>query len=382
MQPEPFQINVAQEILDDLKRRLARTRWTDEVNGAGWDYGTNLSYLKELAAYWQEKYNWRTQEAALNQLHHFKVEVDGLSIHFIHERGKGSNPMPIILSHGWPDSFYRFVKVIPMLSDPASYGGEAADSFDVIVPSLPGYGFSERPHEPGMNQEQMAELWTKLMTDVLGYHKFAAAAGDMGRTVTERLAWRHPELLYGIHLTDMSYNIQEMPDPSTLSEAEKKYMEAGQKWGMAEGAYGMIQGTKPQTLSYGLNDSPVGLAGWLVEKFRAWSDCNGDVEKRFSKDELLTNLMIYWVTETINSANRLYKETLSLPQMKADEHIDVPAAFAIFPKDMVPLPRESAERVFNVQRWTEMPRGGHFAAFEEPELYAEDVRAFFRQFRS
>jgi pimeloyl-ACP methyl ester carboxylesterase len=379
MSVQSFEIGVPQETLEDLRRRLELTRWTDEVAGAGWDYGTNLAYLKELVGYWQDGFDWREQEAKLHEFAQFRAGVDGLGIHFVHERGKGPNPMPIILTHGWPDSFYRFHKIIPMLTDPAQFGGDPADSFDVVVPSVPGYGFSDRPRERGLGSSQTADLFTKLMRDVLGYERFAAHGGDVGSGVTESVAARHPGALVGIHLTDVPYWHVFAASPEGLSEAEREYLEKGNEWGMQEGAYAVLQSTRPQTPAYALNDSPAGLAAWIVEKFRAWSDCEGDVEKRFTKDELLTNITIYWVTQTIGSSFRMYYETNRVRPTAASR--DVLAGFAIFPKDIVPAPREFGERAFNVERWTEMPRGGHFAAMEEPELLAEDLRDFFRPLR-
>jgi pimeloyl-ACP methyl ester carboxylesterase len=382
MPVESFTINVSQSVLDDLRERLARTRWPDEIEGAGWDYGTNLGYLRSLVTYWQNQFDWRAQEARLNQFAQFRAEIDGFGIHFIHESGKGPHPLPLIISHGWPDSFFRMYKIIPMLTDPASYGGDPGDSFDVIVPSLPGYGFSDRPRQRGMTPSRTAELWARLMTEVLGYQRFAAAGGDIGSGVTRFLALTHPDLLVGIHLTDAGgYALT--PDMSDLSEAEKQFLNTVQQWRMQEGAYAMMHSTRPQTLAYGLNDSPVGLAAWILEKFRAWSDCDGDVERRFSKDELLTNIMIYWVTETINSSVRMYYETMRMSAaLKPGQRIEVPAGVALFPKDLLLAPREWAERSLRIQRWNLMPRGGHFAALEEPGLLAEDIRAFFRPLRA
>src|SRR5215469_12425176 len=297
MSIQAFTITIAQRTLDDLRERLARTRWPDEVEGAEWDYGTDSAYLKMLVDYWQQHFDWRAQEAMLNRFAQFRAEIDGFGIHFIHERGKGSNPLPIVITHGWPDSFYRMHKIIPRLSDPTSSGGSPFDSFDVIVPSLPGYGFSDRPHQRGMTPKRTADLWARLMTEVLGYRRFAAAGGDIGGGVTRLLALSHPDLLTGIHLTDVGLPAL-TPDQSDLTFAEKQYLSAVEQWRAQESAYAMMHSTKPQTVAYGLNDSPAGLAGWIVEKFRAWSDCNGDVEKRFSKDELLTNIMIYWVSQT------------------------------------------------------------------------------------
>ena len=385
MRVESFTINVAQSNLDDLRKRLSHTRWTDEVEGAGWDYGTNLQYMKELTNYWQHQYDWRKQEEELNTFAQFKAEIDGVKIHFIHERGKGPNPTPIILLHGWPDSFYRMHKIIPLLTDPASYGGDPADSFDVIVPSLPVFGFSDRPRERGATSIRTAELLAQLMTDVLGYKRFAAAGGDIGSRVTRLLALAHPESLVGIHLTDVGFprEIAFPPELSNPSAAEQQFLGSVQGWFMQESGYIMIQSTKPQTLAYGLNDSPVGLASWIVEKFRAWSDCGGDIEQRFSKDELLNNIMIYWVTETISSSARLYYEdSHAAPQLKQGQYIEVPAGVATFPKDLTLPPRELGERFLRVERWTEMPRGGHFAALEEPELLVDDMRAFFHDLKA
>lgn len=380
---QTFKVKISQEVLDDLRERLVRTRWADELPNAGWDYGTDSAYLKKLVKYWQDKFDWRAQEEFINGFKHFRSDVNGLNIHFIHERGKGPNPLPIILTHGWPDSFVRMLKIIPLLINPEAHGGEAENSFDVVVPSLPGYGFSDRPTEPGVTAH-VADLWAKLMTEELGYERFAAAGGDMGSGVTQELAQSHADSLVGIHLTDVPWQnfFFYGEDHSDLSETEKKYFAAGQKWMMEEGAYAMIQSTKPQTLAHGLNDSPAGLAAWIVEKFRAWSDCGGDVERRFTKDELLTNITIYWATGTLNSSFLYYYEP-SHGHVPKDfkKRVEVPTGFAMFPKDLTPAPREFAERFFNVARWTKMPRGGHFAAMEEPELLAEDIRTFFRPLR-
>lgn len=376
MSTQPFNIAIPQAQLEDLRARLARVRWPDEVEGSGWNYGANLRYMKELVDYWQREYDWRKQEAELNRFAQFKAEIDGVGIHFIHERGKGPNPTPIVITHGWPGSFFEIVKLIPLLTDPASHGGDPADSFDVIVPSLPGFGFSDRPHEPGTSTAHTAELWAKLMTDTLGYQRFAAAGGDFGAVVTQHLAAAHSDLLIGIHLTYIGTYVP-TPDPSELSEAEKRYLGALQPWIMREGAYFMIQGTKPQSLAYGLNDSPAGLAAWITEKFHAWTDSGDAGLRSISKDDLLTNIMIYWLTETINSSMRTYTAN---PPQKLERLPAVPAAFAAFPKDINP-PREWVERRLNLVHWTEMPRGGHFAAMEESKLLADDIRSFFHDLK-
>jgi pimeloyl-ACP methyl ester carboxylesterase len=386
MHMQPFTIDIPQSTLDDVQRRLAQTRWPDEAEGVGWAYGTNRGYLKELVDYWQRSYDWRAQEARLNQLAHFHADIDGSRIHFIHMRGKGPNPTPLLLIHGWPDSFYRFHKIIPQLSDPASFGGNSEDSFDVIVPSLPGFGFSDRPNFPGgMKSLRSAELLSKLMHEVLGYQRYAVAGGDIGSRVTRLLALAHPEQVVGIHLTDIGFprEIAFPPEVPNPSPAEGRFLGSVGIWFFQEGAYAALQTTKPQTISYALSDSPVGLAGWIVEKFRTWSDCDGEIEKSYTKDELLTNIMIYWVTGTISSSARLYHEDglQSSPQLSAGQYIEVPAGVATFPKDLTYPPRELGERFLRVARWTEMPRGGHFAALEVPELLVADLRAFLRPLR-
>ncbi len=382
MAVEKFHIQVEEKVLNDLRAKLGQVRWPDQMVGAEWEQGTELSYLQSLVAYWRDSFNWRQQEAELNRLAHFRSEVDGLSIHFIHERGVGPSPLPIILTHGWPDSFTRYQKIIPLLTDPASHGGDPMDSFDVIVPSIPGFGFSSRPNLRGVNSFQVAELWAKLMTKELGYPRFAAAGGDIGSGVTRYLAAAHPELLVGIHLTDIGI-LRDLLAPSgrtDLTERELRYRSIATGWIAREGAYMSLQSTKPQTLAYGLSDSPVGLAGWIVEKFRTWSDCGGDLGRSFTKDELLTNIMIYWLTGTIGSSTRMYYENShTLPPLG---HIDVPTGIALFPADILLPPQECAERRLNIARWTTMPRGGHFAAMEEPELLADEIRAFFRPLRS
>ncbi len=381
-QVKPFKINIPQSILDDLQERLKRTRWTDEPQDSGWSMGASLAYMKELVDYWQRKYDWRKYEAKLNQFSHFKADVDGVEIHFIHERGKGPNPTPIILTHGWPDSFYRFHKIIPMLTDPEKFGAKAADSFDVVVPSMPGFGFSEHK---AMTATAVADLWATLMTEVLGYDQFTAAGGDLGTDVTKMLAIKYPDVVTAIHLTDVGFP-NGTEDFSTLSPAEQEFAGKSQQWWYTEGAYNMLQSTKPQTVGAGLNDSPVGLATWIIEKFYAWSDSKGDIEKHFTKDELLTNIMIYWVTETISSSIRMYLENARAVYAtgggpKPAERAEVPTGVAAFPGEMVVVPREWAERNVNLKHFAEMKQGGHFAALEEPELFVGDLRAFFGELR-
>ncbi|CUV05955.1 MAG: epoxide hydrolase [SAR202 cluster bacterium] len=383
MKVRPFTIAVENSVLDDLRQRLADTRWPDEIPNTGWDYGSNLTYIKELVDYWRTDFDWRAQEAKLNAFNHFKSEVDGLDIHFIHEKGKGPNPIPLIITHGWPSCFFEMTKIIPLLADPASHGGDAADSFDVVAPSLPGFGFSDHAQDRGMEIQRVAGMWNKLMSQNLGYPKFGAQGGDIGSGVTARLGFAHSDTLYGIHLTSITRPTPYLgPGSKPITDAEQALITQRDKWFQDEGGYNHIQGTKPQTLAYGLNDSPVGLAAWIVEKYRTWSDCGGDVEKSYTKDELLTIVTIYWVTQTISSSTRMYFENQKhLWTMERDQKVPTPAGMAMFPQEISKPPREWGERSYHVRRWTEMASGGHFAALEEPQLLAEEVRAFFRDFR-
>ncbi len=376
-----FTIQIDDSVLDDLKYRLDNVRWPEEKEDEAWRRGTDLGYLKALVSYWQNGYDWRTQEQALNRYHHYTCEIDGMPVHFIHERAKTGGALaaerPVILfTHGWPDSFLRYTKIIPLLTDPGSFGGDPDAAFNVVIPSIPGFGFSGASGTTTYHNARVADLWHKLMTAKLGYKKFGAAGGDIGSGVTRYLALQHPGSLTGIHLTDFGI-IRALLTASdtTLQPEELDYKKAAQQWIVEEGGYMSIQSTKPQTLAYGLSDSPVGLAAWIIEKFRSWSDCKGDVEARFSKDELLTNIMIYWINNNIGStAHRYYDNMHGLPPMQP---IAVPTGMALFPADLLPPPRRWAEQNLNIVRWTQMTAGGHFGAMEEPVQYADDVRAFF-----
>ena len=381
MEPRPFTIRIADEVLDDLRERLARTRWPDEVPGAGWQYGTDLGYLQQLVGYWRERYDWRAHEARLNAFRQFTVPLAGIDLHFIHQPGVGPNPLPLLLSHGWPGSVWEFYKLIPLLTDPARFGGDPADAFTVVAPSLPGYGFSFRPNQPRFGVAEMAAAFAELMTEVLGYERFVAQGGDWGSFVTARLAFDRPDRVAGIHLNMLPLRRDADP-PGEPTEEEARYLEELRGWLREETGYQWIQGTRPQTLAYGLTDSPVGLAGWIVEKFHAWSDCGGDVESAFTKDELLTNVTIYWATGAINSSFWPYYARIHDGWPIPDgARIDVPTAYAAFPREIVRPPRSMAERTFNIRRWTPMPKGGHFAALEQPEALARDLREFFRELR-
>jgi pimeloyl-ACP methyl ester carboxylesterase len=379
---EPYKIAVPEEVLEDLRRRLDATRLPGEVPGSGWDYGTNLGYLKELIEYWRTQYDWRAHERELNRFAQFRADVGGLGVHFIHERGRGPNPKPLLIVHGWPGSVYEFMRIIPMLTDPAAHGGNPEDSFTVVAPSLPGYGFSDAPRTRAMGIQAMAEVLFKLMTEVLGYDRFAAQGGDWGAAIVSRMGEVHAPSLYGIHINMVAIGPAEGREAPELTRDEKVFLGDLEKFRRSESGYQWIQGTKPQTLAYALNDSPAGLAAWIVEKFRSWSDCRGDVERRFTRDQLLTNVMIYWVTQTIGSSMRLYYEARHHPwHLQPDTRIETPTAVAVFPAELVRPPRSWAERAFNVKRWTVMPSGGHFAAMEEPKLLADDVRTFFSALR-
>ncbi len=373
-----FNINVQQHVLDDLNRRLEQTRWTDEPQNADWNYGTNPAYLRELVAYWQKKYDWRSHEKMLNQFPQFTVEIDNVNIHFLHIKGKGKHSKPLLLTHGWPDSFYRFHKVIPMLTNPSGLGRNEDESFDLIIPSIPGFGFSSHH---AVNSDVTAEIFNKLMVDALSYNQYYVAGGDMGSMVAKSMANQFPNHVKAIHITDVGYpNGSE--DWSTMSEAEQQFGQMIQGWFFTEGAFNMIQSTKPQSLSYGLNDSPVGLAAWIIEKFNSWSDNNGHIENSFTKDELITNIMIYWVSQSINSSIRTYAENARAAYMgglQSSQKVMVPTGVSLFPKE-AQFPREWAERMVNLASFTKMEKGGHFAPMEVPYLYAVELMDFFEKF--
>ena len=383
MAAEQFAIRISDAVLADLARRIDTTRWPDELENAGWEYGSNLAYMRSLAEYWRHSYDWRREEAILNRLPQFRLAIEGFHIHFVHVRGKGPAPLPLIVTHGWPGSFVEMLKLIPLLTDPTAHGGSAEDAFDVIVPSLPGYGFSDRPGERGMDPKKIATLWVRLMEE-LGYKRFGAQGGDWGSIISIALGLDHAKRMIGIHLNYIAGRfllggtMNAQPD----DEIASAYLEQLRGWWDAEGGYSHEQTTKPQTLGYGLNDSPVGLAAWIIEKFRTWSDCAGDVESVFTRDQLLTNIMLYWVTQTAPSSARLYYESRQRPlSLSRSNRVEPPVAVAVFPKEIAMPPRALAERGLNIRRWTEMPKGGHFAAMEQPELLAKDLREFFRPLR-
>ena len=389
MQKEKFTISIPEQTLTDLRDRLARTRFAPEFANAQWEYGTNGAYLKELIEYWRDTFDWRKVEREINSYAHYKTSLDGIPIHFIHEPGKGPKPIPLIMNHGWPWTFWDFHKVIRPLADPAAFGGDPRDAFDVVVPSLPGYGFSEPLTKPGINYWNTADLWVTLMRDVLGYDKFAAQGGDWGAIITAQLGHKYAQHLIGIHM-HLLVNLDFFggsggPKPEDFGPGEETWLEHGRKF-MREGSgYMALQSTRPQTVAFALNDSPAGLCSWILEKRRAWSDCDGNVERRFSKDDLCTTMTLYWATQTYGTSARYYYEAahnLWKPSHDRMPLVEAPTGAAIFLKEVFLMPHKWAERYYNLKRWTVMPSGGHFAPMEEPQRLIEDIRAFFRPLRT
>ncbi|GAA2233701.1 epoxide hydrolase [Promicromonospora sukumoe] len=377
--PEPFSPQAAPEAIEDLRARLRATRWPDAPEDAGWSLGTDLDYLRELVAYWADAFDWSAQEAALARLPRFRTSVDGLGIHFVHARAvEPAGPvLPLVLSHGWPDSFWRYSKAVPLLTDPGAHGADPADAFDVVVPDMPGFGYSDRPAGAPLSSIDVAGLWAELMT-TLGYERFGAAGGDIGSHVSRYLALDHPDRVVAVHRTDGGLPVF-AGDPATLQAEERAWFAETATWSATEGAYGALHRTKPQTVAAALNDSPAGLAAWIVEKLRAWSF--GDLEDAYTRDEILTNITIYWLTGTIGSSMRMYHANGAIPARQVTRRVEVPSGFSLFPGDIVRPPRAWLERTANTVHVTEPERGGHFAAFEEPELYAQELRDFFRPYR-
>lgn len=377
---EPFTISVAKEVLSDLKNRIHQTRWPNQVSGIAWDQGTELGYLQNLLAYWANEFDWCARERELNTFNHFHANIDGVRIHFVHAKARHGQGIPLILTHGWPSTFVEMLALVPLLTDPAAHGIDGP-AFDLVIPSLPGYGFSDRPLQTGVNYRYVANLWHRLMCG-LGYERYAAGGGDFGSGAATFIALDDPDRIIGLHLTTLDIGpYYTGPGSTPLSSQEKAYLVRNQQWTDVERGYSAIQSTKPQTVGYGLNDSPAGLAAWIIEKWRSWSDSHGDPESRVSRDFLLTTITLYWVTQSITSSMRDYYDnrwtgiTLGL-----DDRVRVPTAIALFDHEFVPEgtpPREWAERLYDIHRWTPMPSGGHFGAIEEPMLLARDIAAFF-----
>ncbi len=373
---KPFKVEIPEENLKSIYSKVQNYQWHEMPNDGGWEYGTNLDYMKEFTEYWTNKFDWRKTEKKINKFNNFKSKIDGIDIHFIHEKGSGSNPKPLLISHGWPGSIVEFLHIIDQLAHPEKFGGKEEDAFDVIVPSLPGFGFSARPLRP-IGPRKMASIFNSLMTTVLGYKKYIAQGGDFGGTIATWLAYDFSKFLLGIHINIL---ITRHPDGPQTKE-EKEWQERFRKEQRIEDGYRTQQATKPQTLSYAMIDSPVGVAAWIIEKMRGWSDIkNGDIESVYSKDILLSNIMIYLVTKTFNTASWIYygrREEGGRTLPKEHLPLKVPTAVALFPKEYLEwAPRSYVERIYNITRWTEMKKGGHFAALEQPDLLVEDIKNF------
>jgi pimeloyl-ACP methyl ester carboxylesterase len=387
MVKEAFKIATPDEVLRDLQERLARVRYPIDFANENWSYGTNRTYLEELVAYWRTGYDWRKHEAEINRFSNFKTTIDDVPIHFIHEPGQGPSPIPLILSHGWPWTFWDLQKLIRPLADPAAYGADPADAFDVVVPSLPGFCFSTPLRKPGINWWRTADLWVTLMRDVLGYRKFAAQGGDWGAFITQQLGHKYPQHLIGIYLTlaiPMDFFSGGGLKETDFGPDEQAALARTREARPAIISHVAVQTRDPQTLAYGMHDSPVALLAWILERRRAWSDCGGDVERRYSKDELLTHIMLYWVTECFVTSVRYYWEARKNPWTPVHDRkpvVEAPTAIGVFPRELLLPPRKWAERYFNLRHWTPMTAGGHFAPSEEPEQLVKDIRAFYRTLR-
>ncbi|MEM7404627.1 MAG: epoxide hydrolase family protein [Pseudomonadota bacterium] len=373
----PFQLNVEEAVLADLRSRLERTRWPEAEPVADWSQGVPLAWLREVCAYWANGYDWRAREARLNRFRQFTTELDGLPFHFIHQRSPNPDALPLVITHGWPGSVVEFHKVIEPLVDPVAHGGSAEDAFHIVCPTLPGFGFSGKPAAPGWGVERTARAWSALMAR-LGYERYVAQGGDWGSAVTTALGWTDPAHCAGIHIT-LAMGTRPSVDGEP-SVAEQRALDGLQHYRAWDSGYSKQQSTRPQTVGYGLTDSPAGLAGWILEKFWAWTDCNGHPENVLSRDELIDNLMFYWVPAAAASSARIYWESFGKTEGR---RVEIPTGVAVYPKEIVPPVRKwmSAGYFPNIVHWAEMDRGGHFAAFEQPELFVSDLRAFFRRFR-
>ena len=373
---KPFKLEISDKILQNIYSKVKNYSWHEMPDDGGWDYGTNLNYMKEFTNYWVSKFDWKKTEEKINKFKNFKSNIDGIDIHFIYEKGSGSSPKPLLLSHGWPGSVVEFLNIIDQLAHPEKFGGDLEDAFDVVVPSLPGFGFSGRSLRP-IGPRKMASIFNSLMTKALGYKQYLAQGGDFGGTIATWIGYDFPKTCLAIHINIL---IVRHPDGPQTNE-EKKWEEKFEKDQMIENGYRTQQATKPQTLSYAMMDSPVGVAAWIIEKMRGWSDIkNNDIESVYSKDILLSNIMVYLVTKTFNTASWIYygrREEGGRVLPKEGLPIKVPTAAALFPKEYLEwAPRSYVERIYNIKRWTKMPKGGHFAALEQPDLFVKDIRDF------
>jgi microsomal epoxide hydrolase len=377
--PEPFRLAVEEAAIADLRERLARTRFPDEAPGEPWAYGTDLDYLRSLIAYWRDGFDWRTQEAALNAFPQYKLPLGGTDVHFLHVPGNGPAPCPLLLLHGWPGSVFEFLDLLPRLADPARFGGDAKDAFTIVAPSLPGYGLSFTPGQPRFGIEEIADLMAELMP-ALGYPRFAVQGGDWGAFIASRLGCVHAGKLLGLHVNLLA--VRRKRDASIPSAEENRYYEQLSEWLREGTGYQWIQGTRPQTLAYALTDSPAGLAAWIVDKFRAWSDCGGTIESAIDRNRMLANISLYWFTGAIGSSFFPYYARMHRP-WPLPGPVTAPTGYAEFPAEILRPPRSLAERAYSdIRRWTVMPRGGHFAAMEQPEALAHDIRESFRPLRA
>ena len=376
---EPDPIAVPQPVLDDLRERLSRTRWPNQLAGVGWEMGTEREYLQSLLAYWKDSFDWRAQERRFNAFDPTVTEIDGQRIPFLHARSPEPDALPLLISHGWPGSVAEFLDVLGPLSDPRAHGGDPVDAFHVVAPSLPGYGFSGPTSERGWNPRRMAAAFAQLMA-ALGYDRYGTQGGDWGSIISQNVSDLDPDHVCGLHLNFIT--VPRPKDAPELTADEQKERDNVVAFRTTGAGYQEIQGTKPQTLGYALEDSPAGLCGWITEKFAAWTDCDGDVEREFTKDQLLTNITTYWVTATATSSTRLYYEMRqagrsAIPQ----DYVRVPTGVANYPGEVTRTPRSWAEHRYNITYWEDLPRGGHFAAMQVPDLFVPDVRAFFRTVR-
>ena len=381
MTPQPFTLDVADAAIADLKTRLGLTRFPDAAPGEPWAFGSSVAYVRDLVAYWKDDFDWRMEEAALNAFPQFKVPLHDIDLHYLHVPGVGPNPYPLLLMHGWPGSVYEFIDIIPRLTDPARFGGDPRDAFTVIAPSLPGYGLSFKPGQKRFILQDIAACLHDLMTDVLGFRQFAAQGGDWGAGVASIIGQQYPSSVCGIHL-NLLFAPRD-PNASGSTAEEQRYFEILRHWLKEETGYQQIQGTKPQTLAFAMTDSPAGLAAWIAEKFRSWSDCDGVPENAISRDRMLANISLYWFTGAIGSSFwPYYGRVHSNWPLTPSQPVTVPTGYAAFPREIIVPPRSVAERTYtNIQRWTVMRKGGHFAAMEQPAALATEIQQFFRELR-
>ena len=382
-EPKPFTLHVADAAIEDLRARLALTRFPDQAPGEPWAFGADLDAVRGLVAHWRDGFDWRAEEARLNAFPQATVHLHGIDLHYLHVPGQGPSPCPLLLLHGWPGSVFEFLDIIPRLTDPARFGGDPADAFTVVAPSLPGYGLSFKPGQKRFGAIEMADCVAHLMHDVLGFTRFAVQGGDWGGSVAARLGAVHAEKLLGIHVNLLAAVAREPSKLEASTPEEKRFIEDLSAFLKEETGYQWIQGTRPQTLAYGVTDSPAGLAAWILEKFRAWSDCGGDPWSALDRDRVLANIAFYWFTGCANASFWPYYARLHGPPLVPDGRtIDVPTGYAAFPREIIRPPRSIASRTYtDIRRWTVMERGGHFAAMEQPDALAHEVREFFRPLR-